>query len=105
MGVFLLAGERHWECPACEHTHVTVEHEPHSVMHPCAGLAGMTTPMVPAGTKCKVEAFEREDFIAGEEVQYNAEGRPIMSVVTTRETGEDCTVYAPCATAKREEYP
>jgi hypothetical protein len=53
--------------------------------------------MVPAGTACKVEAREREDYIGAEMVQTDGEGRPVMSVVTTRETGTDCAVLAPCA--------
>jgi hypothetical protein len=55
--------------------------------------------MVPAGTKCKVEAIEREDFVGDETVTTDGEGRPVMSVVTTRDHGQDCVVFAPCATA------
>jgi hypothetical protein len=58
--------------------------------------------MVPAGTKCKIEAHEREDYIGKEMVQTDGEDRPVMSVITTRDQGQDCTVYAPCATARAE---
>jgi hypothetical protein len=56
--------------------------------------------MVPEGTKCKVEAKEREDYIGNDMVQLDGEGRPVMSLVTTREDGQDCTVYAPTATMR-----
>jgi hypothetical protein len=59
--------------------------------------------MVPAGTRCKVEAFEREDYIGKEKVQFDGEGRPIMKVVTTRDDGMDAAVYAPTATASFRE--
>jgi hypothetical protein len=52
---------------------------------------------VPAGTRCKVEAVEREDYVGGEDVQYDDDGRPIMAVVTTRDEGNDVAVYAPTA--------
>jgi hypothetical protein len=55
--------------------------------------------MVPAGTKCKVTQRDREDYVGGELVQTDGEGKPLMAVVTTRDDGEDCAVYAPCATA------
>jgi hypothetical protein len=57
--------------------------------------------MVPAGTRCKVEAVEREDYINGDLVQVDGRGRPVMSVITTRDDGQDCTVYAPTALARR----
>jgi hypothetical protein len=53
--------------------------------------------MVPAGTKCKIEAVEREDYVGRDLVQRNGEGTPIMSIVTTRDDGQDCNVLAPCA--------
>lgn len=56
--------------------------------------------MVPAGTRCKVEAVERGDYIGKDEPQYDGEGRPIMSVVTTRDDGQDCAVLAPAAWAR-----
>jgi hypothetical protein len=66
-------------------------------MHTCRGLAGLTAPMVPAGTRCKVEVAEREDYIAGEDVQRDGDGRPVMNVRVTRDDGEDLAVYAPTA--------
>ena len=101
MSVPILNPEQRWECPNCDLTDVT--HQPPAAVishfHNCAGMKGLSAPMVPAGTKCKVEANEREDFIAGELVQTDGDGRPIMNLITTRDDGQDCTVYAPTATA------
>jgi hypothetical protein len=58
--------------------------------------------MVPEGTKCKIEATEREDYVGHENVQVNEENKPIMSVVTTRDDGQDCAVLAPCASTRTE---
>jgi hypothetical protein len=61
-------------------------------------MGGLTIPMIPAGTKAKVELHEREDYIGTESVRLH-EGRPVMNVITTRDDGQDCTVFAPTATA------
>jgi hypothetical protein len=101
-GVLLSAPEHRWECPNCNFTDVTRQVEPHTRFHQCRGMAGLTAPMVPAGTKAKVEAVERGDYIGGDVVQLDGEGRPVMALVTTRDDGQDCTVFAPCASAKVE---
>ena len=98
----LLTPERRWECPNCDHTDITREHQPHTRFHPCRGLRGLSAPMVPAGTRAKVEAREREDYIAGDMVQTDGEGRPIMSIVTTRDDGQDAVVLAPCVSVGLE---
>lgn len=93
--------ETRWECPSCPLTDVTRQAGPHSRMHPCAGQAGLTVPMVPAGTRAEHRQHEREDYIGDELVQLApGTGRPVMSVTTTRDDGQDCTVYAPTATAR-----
>lgn len=86
-----------WGCPNCDQTEVTRQAEPHTRFHACRGLKGLTAPMVVAGTRAKVEAVEREDYIGGDDVQVDGDGRPIMAVVTTRDDGQDCTVLAPTA--------
>lgn len=96
---FLAPPPRHWECPNCDATHVTREAEPHAPFHPCPKLRGLSAPFVVAGTKAKVEAHEREDYVGREHVQTDAEGRPVMSVVTTRDDGQDVAVFAPTASA------
>jgi hypothetical protein len=89
--------EHRWECPNCDHQHLTREAQPHTPFHSCRGLlGGMTAPMIPAGTRAKVEAREREDYIGSELVQLH-NGRPVMSVVTTRDDGQDTAVFAPTA--------
>ena len=100
--LILTAPETRWVCPNCDATDVTRESGPHTRFHPCRGLRGLTAPMVQAGTKAKVTAHEREDYIGGDMVQTDGEGRPIMSIVTTRDEGQDVTVLAPCATARSE---
>jgi hypothetical protein len=60
-------------------------------------LKGLTAPYVEDGVRCKVEAVEREDWVGRENVQVDGEGRPVMSVVTVRDEGQDCAVFAPCA--------
>lgn len=100
--VLLAPPEQRWECPNCDLQQVTREQRVHTRMHPCSGLAGLTAPMVPAGTCCKVEAVEREDYIGRDLVQLH-DGRPVMSVVTTRDDGQDCAVFAPTATAHVKE--
>jgi hypothetical protein len=97
----LVAPEHRWECPSCDLTDVTREARVHQRMHSCRGVAGLTVPMVPAGTRAEHRLAEREDYIGKEQVQYApATGRPAMSVTTTRDDGEDCTVYAPTARAE-----
>lgn len=99
----LIVAERLWACPNCTFTDVTHETQPHTRFHACKGLKGITAPMLPAGTKAKVTAVEREDYIGNEDVQLSPEGRPVMSVVTEREDGNDVVVFAPTAHAKAEE--
>lgn len=104
-GVPLLSAEQHWYAPCCGQGAITREAEPHTRYHTCSRgpTAGMVVPMVPVGTKCKIEAVERQDYVGHEIVQTNADGRPIMNVTITRDDGQDCAVYAPCATARAED--
>lgn len=101
--VVLTPREHRWSCPNCITTHVTRDARPHTPFHTCAGMAGLSVPFVAAGIRCKVQAHEREDYVGDEVVQVDGNGRPIMSVVTTRDEGQDCAVYAPCAQAKARE--
>jgi len=99
MDVARLQPEHRWACPNCTATDVTHEPRPHTRMHNCRGLKGLSVPMVPAGTRCKVEALERQDYLGADagRVRLDGEGRPIMAAVTTRDDGEDRAVYAPAA--------
>lgn len=98
-----LSSEHRWACPNCTATHVTHEQRPHTPFHTCPGLRGITAPYVAAGTRAKVETREREDYVGRELVTTDGDGRPVMSVVTTRDDGSnDVAVMAPCATATSE---
>jgi hypothetical protein len=99
MAVPLLNAEKHWVCPNCNKTDVTFEAQPHSRFHACPGLRGITAPMIPAGINASVTANVREDYVGQEQVTYDGDGRPIMSVITTRDDGQDCAVFAPVAIA------
>lgn len=93
--------QKRWECAnQCGSTARTGDGK--TPMHPCKNMAGLMTPLVPEGIAAKVEAVERQDFIGREQVQTDANGRPVMAVVTTRDDGQDCTVFAPTAHGKRE---
>lgn len=96
----ILDAEQHWVCPNCPATARTVGAD--NRFHPCAGLAGLLAPMVLEGVRCRVRAVVREDYVGGEDVRYDGEGRPVAAVVTTREDGEDCVVYAPTAHVREE---
>jgi hypothetical protein len=96
-GVLLPTPEHHWSCPNCTATHVTHETKPHTPFHPCRGLKGLQAPFVADGLKAKVEAVERGDWVGREVVTTDGEGRPVMAVVTTRDEGTDCAVFAPMA--------
>ena len=97
MSVPILSRRQRWECLSCHATYVTTEPRPHTPFHNCPGLALLSIPYVPAGTRGKNTANERGDYVGAEDVTLDAEGRPVMSVTTTRDDGEDATVYAPCA--------
>ncbi len=89
-----------WYCPNCGKRDVTREIRPHARFHTCPKLAFLTAPMLPEGTKAKVVAHEREDYVGNDIVRKDADGRTIMSVVTTRDEGTDTIVFAPTATAR-----
>lgn len=100
----ILNPEQHWVCPNCAQTDVTHEAKPHSRMHTCRGLGGLTAPMVPAGADVKVEAAVREDFVGDAVVTYDGEGRPVQAVVTTRADGSnDVAAFADCAGVRGEQ--
>ena len=93
-----------WHCPNCGVTDVTREPAPHVRMHTCPELRGLTAPLVRVGTKAKVTVTEREDYVGDEVVATDATGRPVQSVITERDDGQDVAVYAPAATASGKGY-
>ena len=97
-GLLLRPPPQDWECPNCPVTDRTVGRT--NRFHTCAGLGGITAPMVPAGSGARVRAVEREDYVGREaaSVLRDADGRPIMSVVTERPDGSnDVMVNVPTA--------
>lgn len=85
-----------WECPNCSVRDRTAGAP--NRFHVCPGLGGITAPLVLAGTDCRVRAQVREDYVGGELVQYDDEGRPVTAVVTERPDGSnDVVVLAPTA--------
>lgn len=99
----LSAPVRRWHCPKCRLSDTTREARPHSRMHNCSRLRGMTVPMLPEDVGGKVELHEPEDYVGNRHVQRGEDGRPVMSVTTEREDGLDTAVYVPLAVATREE--
>ena len=97
MTIPLLRRDQFWECPNCPAVDKTNDPRANP-FHRCRGLAGLTAPLVPAGTKCQVTAHEREDYV-GREIVPRHEGRPIAQVRIEREDGEDCVVFAPTVRA------
>lgn len=93
----LIGGITEWYCPNCKLADRTREARPHTRFHTCPALRGLTAPMLRAGTRAHVYAREREDYVGAEKVQTDAAGRPVMSVVTEREDGQDAIVFAPLA--------
>lgn len=86
-----------WVCPNCPVEAVTPGNTPNR-FHECRGLAGITAPMVPAGSRSRVSAVVREDYERDEIVQRDGYGRPIMAVITERPDGSnDVAVLAPTA--------
>ena len=104
MTIVLEPPVRDWYCPQCGATDQTRESRPHSRFHPCPKLRGLAAPMLPKGVAAKSEIREREDYVANEQVRLDPErGRPVMSIVTTRDDGQDVVVFAPTATARVKE--
>ncbi len=58
---------------------------------------GIFSPLIPSSTRGESRIVERQDYIGTDLVQLTPGGRPVMAVVTTRDDGEDCTIFAPCA--------
>jgi len=93
-----------WYCPNCPLEDVSVEpaQQNSARFHQCKGLRGLLAPMLPVGVRAKVVAVERGDYVGKEHVTLDADGRPVMSVVTVRDDGQDCIAFAPLAVVDAE---
>jgi hypothetical protein len=90
-----------WHCPNCGISErVAVLPPGASRYHTCPKLHMLTAPLVRAGTRCKVEAEERQDYLQGELQALGDDGRPYMAVRTTRDEGDDVLVNAGLARAR-----
>lgn len=92
---------REWRCPGCSFV-LTVD-KPASVTpyHPCPMAGGLKVPMVAAGVRAKLTVVERGDWVGGDTVTLDDSGRAVQAVLTERDDGMDCTVYAPLAKGTR----
>ena len=99
MAVPILESRTAWYCPNCPAKDFTTEAHPHTRYHSCPGLRSISAPMVRVGVRASVEAVVREDYVGKDIVTSDDSGRPIMAVVTTRDDGTDCAVFAPTALA------
>ena len=94
-----------WECPNCDVTDHTVALPPGaSRYHTCAGLHMLTAPLVRAGTRCKVVAEERDDYLGEEAQRLGDDGKPYMAVRVVRNDGEDLAVNAGLAHARLGDF-
>lgn len=85
-----------WSCPKCSAAARTVDDK--IPMHRCPAM-GLMVPLLADGEGAQLVAVDREDYIGKEDVRLDANGRPVMAVVTRHPDGrEDRTVYAPTAT-------
>ena len=88
---------REWECAHCPVVERTSASVPNRY-HRCAGLAGLEAPLVPMHSGAWLVVVEREDYVGREDVLYDGNGRPIMSVTVNRPDGSnDAVVYVPTA--------
>lgn len=91
-----------WECQHCNFKDVTRESKPHTRFHACAGLGGITAPMIEEARRGKedVRVKVREDYEGkdAKKVQRDDNGRPVMAVETVHDDGHtDLAVLAPIA--------
>lgn len=92
----LQSPEQRWLCARCTVTAVT-RGQPNR-FHECAGLGGISAPLVLEGSGGVIRAVLREDYVRGEQVTVDDAGRPVMAVVTERPDGSyDTVVNAPAA--------
>ena len=88
--------DTNWQCNSCGMQHVEpARAEVITPMHACGGMAGAWVPFVPANSTARLRVEERQDYIGKDTPFVDAKGRPIMSVYTMREDGEDCHILAP----------
>ena len=100
-GIPLLNAYVDWYCPNCSCRETTAPLPPGSSRyHNCPGLHSLSAPLVAAGTRCKVTAEERQDYLNGDLQAMGDDGIAYMAVRTTHHDGrEDLMVNAGLARA------
>jgi hypothetical protein len=98
----LPAKVRRWECKYCNLKDVTREALPHTRMHNCPGMKGITVPMLEEEQRGKAEVRlkVREDYEGPDykKTQKDEDGRSIMAVETVHDDGHiDLAVLATIA--------
>ena len=63
-------------------------------LHQCPNLHMMMVPLVEVGTKADVRLVGREDYINGDDVQLDEDGRPWAGAEVVRDDGVDSYGYA-----------
>lgn len=89
-----------WVCPSCGYTEMAKGQD--NRWHRCGKQAGVLVPLVLEGTKAKHVLLEREDYEGEQLAQRDENGRAVMSLLTIRDNGQDCTVLAPTAVIGEE---
>jgi hypothetical protein len=85
-----------WYCPNCTVTERTESLPPNaSRFHTCAGLHMLSAPLIrDDGTRCKVEAEEREEYLGTETQAHGDDGKPYMAIRTTYDDHDNLVVNA-----------
>jgi len=94
-GVLLDVPVQNWVCPSCGLREQAKGQQ--NRFHQCGRQRGMTVPLVLEGTAAKHVLVERDDYEGSQVAQRDENGKVIMSILTIRDEGQDCTVLAPTA--------
>lgn len=97
--VHLVPQYNNWECPNCDQTKQTFGNPLEIPMHTCPGLRMLSAPFIEAGTRMKVTAQIRGDYLGTDEQVRDENGAPVMAIVREREEGTDVWVQAGFAKA------
>jgi len=98
--VDLIPPDQVWVCAHCSTRIRTKGHGTTTPLHECSAHGGFRLPMLAEGERGDLRLVEREDYVGTEDVQVDADGRPIMRAELTREDGHtDVWAYAPTAHA------
>jgi hypothetical protein len=100
----ILNARKEWDCPNCAAEDVTEVAQPHTRFHNCAGMGGLSLPMVEKARRARrgkgavrVRKALREDYVGKEKgLVYDEQGQPVMAAVTEYPDGSnDVAVFAP----------